>query len=86
MNVVLSREAGMNDSLKEWLPPGVTVHEVPLTTTTYLEAAAVRNDLERSRAHGMYRTLVVTSARSAAASSSRIDRAPSINTGLWVMS
>ena len=65
VNVVLSREAGKNDSMKEWLPPGVTVHEVPLTTTTYLEAAAVRADLERSRAHGMYRTLVVTSARSA---------------------
>ena len=58
VNVVLSREAGKNDSMKEWLPPGVTVHEVPLTTTTYLEAAAVRADLERSRAHGMYRTLV----------------------------
>ncbi len=65
MKVVLGRESGKNDSLTEWLPPGATVSEVPLTTTTYFDPAAVRADLEKSRAHGMYRTLVVTSARSA---------------------
>ena len=62
---MLSREAGMNDGLNELLPPGATVNEVPLTTTTYFAPATVRADLERSRAHGMYRTLVITSARSA---------------------
>lgn len=65
MNVVLGREAGKNESLRDWLPPGSTVIEVPLTTTTYFDVAAVRAALEKSRAHGMYRTLVVTSARSA---------------------
>jgi uroporphyrinogen-III synthase len=65
VNVVFGRETGKNDSLKPWLPPDATVSEVPLTTTTYFDAAAVRADLEKSRAHGMYRTLVVTSARSA---------------------
>jgi uroporphyrinogen-III synthase len=65
VNVVLGRESGKNESLREWLPPGATVSEVPLTTTTYFDPAAVRTDLEKSRAHGMYRTLVVTSARSA---------------------
>jgi uroporphyrinogen-III synthase len=65
VNVVLGREAGKNDALRELIPPGATVSEVPLTTTTYFDDAAVRGDLENSRAHGMYRTLVVTSARSA---------------------
>lgn len=65
MNVVLGREAGKNDSLMDWIPPGARVIEVPLTSTTYFDIAAVRADLEKSRAHGMYRTLVVTSARSA---------------------
>ena len=65
MNVVLTREAGWNDSLRTWLPPDVKVVEVPLTTTTYFDVDDVRTVLERSRAHGMYRTLVVTSERSA---------------------
>jgi uroporphyrinogen-III synthase len=65
VNVVLTREAGWNDSLRTWLPPDVDVVEVPLTTTTYFDVDDVRGALERSRAHGMYRTLVVTSERSA---------------------
>jgi uroporphyrinogen-III synthase len=65
VNVVLGREVGRNDSLIDWIPPAATVNEVPLTTTTFFDVAAVRADLEKSRAHGMYRTLVVTSARTA---------------------
>jgi uroporphyrinogen-III synthase len=64
VNIVLTREAGWNDSLKVWLPPGANVVDVPLTTTTYIDVDDVRAALERSRAHGMYRTLVVTSERS----------------------
>lgn len=65
MNIVLTREAGKNDPLRSWLPAGATVREVPLTTTTYFDANDVREALAKSRAHGMYRTLVVTSERSA---------------------
>jgi uroporphyrinogen-III synthase len=65
VNIVLTREAGWNDSLRAWLPPGANVIEVPLTMTTYIDVDDVRAALERSRAHGMYRSLVVTSERSA---------------------
>jgi uroporphyrinogen-III synthase len=66
VNVVLTREAGKNDELLAWLPPEATVSEVPLTTTLYFDPDDVAASLERSRANGTYRTLVVTSARSAA--------------------
>lgn len=65
VNVVLTREAGKNDELLAWLPPAATVSEVPLTTTHYFDADDVRASLEGSFASGTYRTLVVTSARSA---------------------
>jgi uroporphyrinogen-III synthase len=65
VNIVLTREAGWNDALKTWLPPGSNVTEVPLTTTRYFDVDDVRAALKGSRAHGMYRTLVVTSERSA---------------------
>jgi uroporphyrinogen-III synthase len=65
VNVVVTREAGWNDALRAWLPPEATVAEVPLTATTYFSADDVRATLEGSRAHGMYRVLVVTSERSA---------------------
>ena len=64
MNIVVTREAGKNETLRAWLAPGATVLEVPLTTTTYFDVNDVRAALEGSRAHGMYRTLVVTSERS----------------------
>jgi len=65
VNIVVTREAGHNDTLRAWLPPESTVAEVPLTTTTYFDAEDVRAVLEGSRAHGMYRELIVTSERSA---------------------
>lgn len=64
MKIVLTREAGRNVALRSWLPAGATVREVPLTTTNYFGVDDVRAALEGSRAHGMYRTLVVTSERS----------------------
>ena len=65
MNVVVTREAGKNDSLRAWLPLESTVSEVPLTTTTYFDPGDVRAALEDSTANGHYCTLVVTSERSA---------------------
>lgn len=66
VNVVLTRETGKNDELLAWLPPEATVSEVPLTTTRYFDPDDVLASLEGSLAIGKYRTLVVTSARSAA--------------------
>jgi len=40
MKVALTREAGMNDELRKWIPKRVTVVEVPLTTTRYREENA----------------------------------------------
>jgi uroporphyrinogen-III synthase len=51
--------------LREWLPPEATVSEVPLTTTTYFDIDDVRSALGAPTAHGPYRSLVVTSERSA---------------------
>ncbi len=65
MNVVVTREAGKNDPLLAWLPPGATVAVIPLTTTTYFDLDDVRAALARSPGHGKYRSLVVTSERSA---------------------
>lgn len=65
VNVVVTREAGKNDSLRAWLPSKAAVTEVPLTTTTYFELDAVRAALEASPGHGTYHSLVVTSERSA---------------------
>lgn len=65
MRVVVTRERGLNDSLAEWLPDDAVVSEVPLTTTRYLDAEEVQRALRASEFFGMYRTLVVTSARTA---------------------
>jgi uroporphyrinogen-III synthase len=65
VNVVLTRELGKNDELKERLPAEANVTEVPLTTTTYFEPGDVRVALEASSVRGQFRSLVVTSARSA---------------------
>lgn len=65
MNVVLTREAGANEAQRAWLPAGAVVHEVPLTRTRYYDDAEVRAELARGAHTGDYRSLVVTSARSA---------------------
>ncbi len=65
MKIVLTREVGKNDELRALLPPGASVDEVPLTATTYFDVAEVRVALGDARASGMFRTLVLTSERSA---------------------
>ncbi len=65
VRVVVTREAGKNESLKAWLPTGATVEEVPLTTTTYFDDDDVRAALGGSSLSGRYRSLVVTSERGA---------------------
>ena len=63
MLVVVTREAGRNDALREWLGPA-TILEVPLTATTYRSLEAVEADLARAGERGPFAVLVVTSARS----------------------
>ncbi|HXC19645.1 MAG TPA: uroporphyrinogen-III synthase [Acidimicrobiales bacterium] len=65
VNVVVTREVGKNESLTSWLPPESTVVEVPLTTTRYFDLDAVRAALDSSPSNGRFRSLVVTSERSA---------------------
>jgi uroporphyrinogen-III synthase len=65
MKVVVTREAGYNGVLREWLPTGTVVEEVPLTTTTYVEPEDVRAAIENFDVVERFRTLVVTSERSA---------------------
>lgn len=64
LKVVLTREAGKNDSLEEWLPQDATFTEVPLTRTRYYEPQQVMAAVEKSDSHGHFRSLVVTSERS----------------------
>ena len=64
MKIVLTRERGKNDALSTWLPEYATVHEVPLTTTTYFAEGTVRDALRASPVVGTFRSLVVTSERS----------------------
>jgi uroporphyrinogen-III synthase len=65
VRVVVTREQGYNDALTSWLPDGVTVTEVPLTTTRFHDAQEVLSTLRASEHYGSFRSLVVTSARSA---------------------
>jgi uroporphyrinogen-III synthase len=65
VKIVLTREAGKNESLVAWLPPDATVGVVPLTTTTYFDPDDVRAALERLPSNGKFHTLVMTSERSA---------------------
>jgi uroporphyrinogen-III synthase len=65
VHVAVTREAGHNETLTSWVPENATVSEVPLTSTRYFDAETVRLALESSEYFGHFRTLVVTSARSA---------------------
>ena len=65
MRVVVTREVGYNDALTSWLPEGVKVVEVPLTTTRFYDGQEVLATLRASEHYGTFRALVVTSARSA---------------------
>ena len=61
MRVVLTREAGMNDSLRWLLPPESQVVEVPLTHTKYLGDESI---LEQVQSVVGMKTVAITSARS----------------------
>jgi uroporphyrinogen-III synthase len=63
LKVVLTREAGKNASLVDWLPDNATYTEVPLTRTKYYEPRMVTHELEFHE-RGPFRSLVVTSERS----------------------
>jgi uroporphyrinogen-III synthase len=65
MKVVVTRERGHNDALIAWLPEGSVVREVPLTATRFFESDEVMSVLRESHFFGQFRSLVVTSARSA---------------------
>jgi len=65
VRVVVTREQGHNESLTSWVPEGVTVNEVPLTTTRFFDADEVLTSLRANEHYGAFRSLVVTSARSA---------------------
>jgi len=65
VKVVVTREAGWNGVIRAWLPTGTTVEEVPLTTTTYVAPEDVRAAIQNFDAVETFRTLVVTSERSA---------------------
>ncbi len=80
MRVVLTREAGRNERLLEWLA-GVDVEEVPLTTTVVVDEAAF--DAQIDTAPRGVRYLVVTSARAAAwaARAARVIDAPLLSVG-----
>jgi uroporphyrinogen-III synthase len=66
VRAVLTREAGLNDELRSWLPDAAVVDEVPLTSTRYFEAGEVDEALRASKHYGSFAALVVSSARSAA--------------------
>ena len=61
--VVLTREAGLNDDLRERFPDDFIVAEVPLTVTHYDDLADVDDRLRRSPHYGRFASLVVTSRR-----------------------
>ena len=64
MRIVLTRESGHNEALREYLPPGAEASEVPLTQTRYRMTSEVQNDLEGDPDFASFATLVVTSPRS----------------------
>ena len=64
MKIVLTRESGFNGALRTFTPPSAIVHEVPLTRTMYRALPDVEAELESSEYFRVFRSLVVTSARS----------------------
>jgi uroporphyrinogen-III synthase len=66
VKVVVTREAGRNDSLREWLPEGASVEEVPLTRTVFIDPDEVDKELKSSSAYGTFVALVLTSERAVA--------------------
>lgn len=64
MRIVLTREAGMNESVVQWLPNDAAISAVPLTTTKYFDADSVAVALAALPLFGSFRSLVVTSTRS----------------------
>jgi len=64
VKIVLTRESGLNGALRTFTPPSAIVHEVPLTRTMYRALADVEAELESSEYFRVFRSLVVTSARS----------------------
>ncbi len=65
MRVVVTREAGRNDTLRDWLPEDAQVSEVPLTTTRPFDPEEVRAALHDDEHFGTFQVLVLTSSRSA---------------------
>ena len=80
-HVVLTREAGRNDQLREWLADAFDVDEIPLTRTETLDED-VAAALEALRPHE-FRFVVVTSARAAdvAARAAALVEAPVLSVG-----
>jgi uroporphyrinogen-III synthase len=64
LKVVLTREAGKNASLVDWLPENASFAEVPLTRTEYYEVQRVIDAVSRISAQRPFASLVVTSERS----------------------
>jgi uroporphyrinogen-III synthase len=64
LKVVLTREAGKNVSLVDWLPENASYLELPLTRTKYYEPQEVSDALGTLHAREPFRSLVVTSDRS----------------------
>lgn len=64
MNIVLTREEGMNESVVAWLPSDASFATVPLTTTRFFDVDAVAVALAGAPLYGSFRSVVLTSARS----------------------
>jgi uroporphyrinogen-III synthase len=64
LKIVLTREAGKNASLEDWLPEIASWSEVPLTRTRYYEPQRVMDTLEQIDSRGLFQSLLVTSERS----------------------
>jgi len=63
--VVLTRELGLNDELRRWVGARADAVEIPLTTTLYRSMDIVREEVRAGSHFGDFRSLVVTSARTA---------------------
>ena len=64
MRVVVTREAGYNDSLRAWLASDAVVDEVPLTATSFVDDAIIEASVA-ALVERAISVIVVTSARAA---------------------